>query len=67
MVAAGETGGVLDLILSRVADFMEKAAKLKARVISAMIYPERSRNKDLIGFDLQQGRRIELYQQLIEP
>jgi len=39
MVAAGETGGVLDLILSRVADFMEKAAKLKARVISAMIYP----------------------------
>ncbi|UCC98788.1 MAG: type II secretion system F family protein [Phycisphaerales bacterium] len=39
MVAAGETGGVLDLILSRVADFMEKAAKLKARVKSAMIYP----------------------------
>ena len=39
MVAAGETGGVLDLILSRVADFMEKAQKLKARVISAMIYP----------------------------
>jgi len=39
MVAAGETGGVLDLILSRVADFMEKAQKLKARVISAMVYP----------------------------
>ena len=39
MVAAGETGGVLDLILSRVADFMEKAQKLKARVRSAMIYP----------------------------
>jgi type IV pilus assembly protein PilC len=39
MVAAGETGGVLDLILSRVADFMEKAQKLKARVKSAMIYP----------------------------
>jgi len=39
MVAAGETGGVLDLILSRVADFMEKAAKLKSRVKSAMIYP----------------------------
>ncbi|HLB75122.1 MAG TPA: type II secretion system F family protein [Sedimentisphaerales bacterium] len=39
MVAAGETGGVLDLILSRVADFMEKAAKLKSRVIGAMIYP----------------------------
>lgn len=39
MVAAGETGGVLDLILSRIADFMEKAAKLKARVKSAMVYP----------------------------
>jgi len=39
MVAAGETGGVLDLILSRVADFMEKAQRLKSRVISAMIYP----------------------------
>jgi type IV pilus assembly protein PilC len=39
MVAAGETGGVLDLILSRVADFMEKAQKLKARVKGAMVYP----------------------------
>jgi len=39
MVAAGETGGVLDLILSRVADFMEKAQKLRARVKSAMVYP----------------------------
>ena len=39
MVAAGETGGVLDLILARVADFMEKAQRLKARVVGAMIYP----------------------------
>ncbi len=39
MVAAGETGGVLDLILARVAEFMEKAQKLKSRVISAMVYP----------------------------
>jgi len=39
MVAAGEAGGVLDLILSRVAEFMEKAQKLKARVKSAMVYP----------------------------
>ncbi len=39
MVAAGETGGVLDLILSRVAEFMEKAQKLKARVKGAMVYP----------------------------
>jgi type IV pilus assembly protein PilC len=39
MVAAGETGGVLDLILSRIAEFMEKAMKLKSRVKSAMVYP----------------------------
>jgi type IV pilus assembly protein PilC len=39
MVAAGEAGGVLDLILSRLADFMEKAQKLKKKVIGAMIYP----------------------------
>jgi len=39
MVAAGETGGVLDLILSRVADFKEKTVRLKARVKGAMIYP----------------------------
>lgn len=39
MIAAGEAGGVLDLILSRLADFMEKAARLKKKVIGAMIYP----------------------------
>jgi len=39
MVAAGETGGVLDLILSRIADFKEKSIRLRGRVKSAMIYP----------------------------
>ena len=39
MVAAGEVGGVLDVILSRVADFMEKSQKLKAKVKGAMVYP----------------------------
>ncbi len=39
MVAAGEAGGVLDLILARVADFKEKAIRLKGRVKSAMVYP----------------------------
>src|SRR5205085_7404085 len=39
MINAGELGGVLDLILSRLADFMEKAARLKKKVIGAMIYP----------------------------
>src|SRR5678815_3800019 len=39
MINAGEAGGVLDLILARLADFMEKAAKLKKKVVGAMIYP----------------------------
>ena len=39
MIAAGEVGGVLDLILQRLADFLEKAARLKKKIISAMIYP----------------------------
>ena len=39
MVAAGETGGVLDVILQRLADFMEKAQKLKRKIIGAMVYP----------------------------
>ena len=39
MVAAGEAGGVLDVILQRLADFLEKAQKLRRKVIGAMIYP----------------------------
>jgi type IV pilus assembly protein PilC len=39
MVAAGETGGILDVILRRLADYLEKAVKLKAAVRSASIYP----------------------------
>src|SRR5690606_17161988 len=39
MINAGEAGGVLDLILARLADFMEKAQKLKKKVVGAMIYP----------------------------
>ncbi|MDA1007731.1 MAG: type II secretion system F family protein [Planctomycetota bacterium] len=39
MVAAGEVGGVLDVILQRLADFMEKGQRLKRRIIGAMIYP----------------------------
>ena len=39
MIAAGEVGGVLDIILQRLADFMEKAQRLKRKIIGAMIYP----------------------------
>ena len=39
MIEAGETGGILDLILQRLATYVEKAVKLKSAVKSAMIYP----------------------------
>jgi type IV pilus assembly protein PilC len=39
MVRAGETGGVLDDVLRRVADFFENDAALKAKIKSAMTYP----------------------------
>ena len=39
MVAAGEAGGILDVILRRLAEYLEKAVKLKAAVKSASIYP----------------------------
>jgi type IV pilus assembly protein PilC len=39
MVAAGEVGGVLDIILQRLAEFMEKAQSLKRKIRAAMIYP----------------------------
>ena len=39
MVAAGEAGGILDTILQRLAAYMEKFAKIKKQIKSAMIYP----------------------------
>jgi len=39
MVRAGEVGGVLELVLNRLAEFQEKAAKIKNKVVAAMVYP----------------------------
>lgn len=39
MIAAGEAGGILDTILSRLSAYMEKAAKLKGKIKGAMTYP----------------------------
>lgn len=39
LVAAGELGGILDTILSRLSTYIEKAMKLKGEVKSAMVYP----------------------------
>ena len=39
MVKAGEVGGVLELVLNRLSEFQEKAAKIKNKVAAAMVYP----------------------------
>ncbi len=39
MVKAGELGGVLEVVLNRLAEFQEKAQKVKGKVQSAMMYP----------------------------
>jgi type IV pilus assembly protein PilC len=39
MVKAGELGGVLELVLGRLAEFQEKAQKIKNKVVGAMVYP----------------------------
>src|SRR5690348_162725 len=39
MVKAGEVGGVLELVLNRLSEFQEKAAKIRNKIISAMVYP----------------------------
>jgi len=39
MVKAGELGGVLEVVLNRLAEYQEKAQKLKNKVMAAMIYP----------------------------
>ena len=39
MVKAGVVGGVLELVLTRLSEFQEKAAKIKNKVVAAMVYP----------------------------
>jgi type IV pilus assembly protein PilC len=39
MIRAGELGGMLDLILERIADFLEERSALRSRMITSMIYP----------------------------
>src|SRR5438046_9673490 len=39
MVKAAEVGGVLELVLNRLSEFQEKAAKIKNKILSAMVYP----------------------------
>src|SRR4028119_1604459 len=46
MIEAGETGGILDIILQRLSTFIEKIVKLRRDVISAMIYPSAVRSEE---------------------
>ena len=39
MVKAGELGGVLEIVLTRLAEFQEKSQRIRGKVISAMVYP----------------------------
>lgn len=39
MVKAGELGGVLEIVLTRLAEFAEKSQRIKGKVTSAMVYP----------------------------
>jgi type IV pilus assembly protein PilC len=39
MVKAGELGGVLEVVLIRLAEYQEKAQKLKNKIVAAMVYP----------------------------
>jgi type IV pilus assembly protein PilC len=39
MVKAGELGGVLEIVLTRLAEFQEKSQKIKGKVVAAMVYP----------------------------
>jgi type IV pilus assembly protein PilC len=39
MVKAGELGGVLEVVLTRLAEYQEKAHKLKNKIVAAMVYP----------------------------
>jgi type IV pilus assembly protein PilC len=39
MVKAGELGGVLEIVLTRLAEFQEKSQRIRGKVVSAMVYP----------------------------
>jgi type IV pilus assembly protein PilC len=39
MVKAGELGGVLEIVLTRLSEFQEKSQKIKGKVVAAMVYP----------------------------
>ena len=39
MVKAGELGGVLEIVLTRLAEFAEKSQRIRGKVTSAMVYP----------------------------
>jgi type IV pilus assembly protein PilC len=66
MVAAGEAGGILDTILQRLAVYIEKQAKLKSQVRSAMIYPAAVLSVAAIAVSVILGKVIPTFTLLFE-
>src|SRR5438552_2885028 len=72
MVKAGEVGGVLELVLTRLAEFQEKAAKIKNKVAAAMVYPlivtrETAVNMVIAGAIGQVHERVKEGESIVQP
>ena len=61
MIEAGEVGGILDKILERLADYMEKAMALKGKVKAAMVYPAIIMTVAVAGGDFLSGFVLPLF------
>jgi type IV pilus assembly protein PilC len=66
MVRAGETGGVLDEVLNRLADHFEREGSLKARIKSAMTYPIAMGSLVLIVLVIMMIFVVPVFQQMFE-
>jgi type IV pilus assembly protein PilC len=64
LIAAGEVGGILDTILQRLGDYIEKAMKLKRQVRSAMVYPTAILAVAIIVIAVMLGKVIPVFQQM---
>ncbi|MGC9976686.1 MAG: type II secretion system F family protein [Syntrophales bacterium] len=66
LVAAGESGGTLDIILNRLSTYMEKAMKLKSKVKGAMTYPASVLVISIVVLALLLLKVIPVFQKLFE-
>jgi type IV pilus assembly protein PilC len=64
LIAAGEIGGILDTILARLGNYIEKAMKLKRQVRGAMVYPAAIMGVAIIVVAVLLGKVIPVFQQM---